>query len=170
MTAAGRSPPPVPSPIREITSAGTRVLERSTNRTPSGKSPSNAWATRTPSLVLPTPPGPVRVRSRWDRRIVTAFSSSSRRPTSDVKGMGSRWIGWLVTLGWPIERRVLAEDPALQLLDLGRRVDAELSHQVERRRRYAGDKQYATNEVGSDSGSTYCLPRGVVGRVAIKNA
>ena len=129
MTAAGRSPPPVPSPIREITSAGTRVFERSTNRTPSGKSPSNAWATRTPSLVLPTPPGPVRVSSRWDRRIVTAFSSSSRRPTSDVKGMGSRWIGWLVTAGRSIERRVLAEDPAFELLDLGRWVDAELIHQ-----------------------------------------
>ena len=111
---------------RAITSAGIRVLDRSTKRTPSGKSASRAWATRIPSRVLPTPPGPVSVSSRCPRRagdravqLVAPPDQRRRRDRKAVERLDR-------PSGRAVQRRILSKDPALEALDIGRRVDPQL--------------------------------------------
>jgi hypothetical protein len=91
-----RSPTPSPCAIAFGTSTGSRIGARSTQTTPSAKSGTSAVATAMARRVLPTPPGPVRVRSRVPaapsagRSNAHASATSSSRPTSGVRGRGSR--------------------------------------------------------------------------------
>jgi hypothetical protein len=77
------------------TAAGTRVAsvrgERSTQAMPSVKQSVRPWATARASRVLPTPPGPVRVRRGTSSRRSRARNSvnACSRPTSGVRGRGS---------------------------------------------------------------------------------
>src|SRR5262249_9980445 len=62
--------------------------EKSTNQTPSGKSSATAEASRSASRVLPDPPGPVKVSSRFSASRAVASASSISRPTKRVSGAG----------------------------------------------------------------------------------
>ena len=71
------------------TSCGSLSEASSTNHTPSGKVRRTSAAIRSASLVLPTPPTPVRVRTRLLARSLRVSCSSWRRPTKLVSSAGS---------------------------------------------------------------------------------
>ena len=85
-------PPFLPQPERGAmvgtTSTGSETDDRSTKNTPSGNSAAAAAATCTPSRVLPVPPEPVSVMSRFSARSALARAISSSRPTNEVSGVG----------------------------------------------------------------------------------
>ncbi len=64
-----------------ITSAGSGTVASSTSHTPSANRPATRRATSLASLVLPTPPGPVTVTSRYSCTRSASFASSAARPT-----------------------------------------------------------------------------------------
>ncbi len=115
------------SAIVATRSSGSETGARPTNSAPSRSSGSSSCATASPILVLPVPPGPVRVTSRApsSRNSALTAASSSRRPTSGVGGTGQRprRAGWRFRSG---EARVLPEDRPLQLLQGWARVEAEI--------------------------------------------
>ena len=74
------------------TSAGSRTGASSTRATPSATVSAISVATARASRVLPTPPGPVRVKRRQSSSTsrATAVATSASRPIRDVSGRG-RW-------------------------------------------------------------------------------
>ena len=72
------------------TRSGSTREARGTKTMPSGKASASSPATRSASLVLPIPPGPVRV-SRWTssrRRSAVTAAISRCRPTNEVACVG----------------------------------------------------------------------------------
>ena len=82
---------PAASSTAAATRGGSRTSVRSTNATPSGKRGAAIAATAIASRVLPTPGGPVSVRSRVSGSVRSRSSAatSSFRPTSVSGGAGS---------------------------------------------------------------------------------
>ncbi len=70
---------------------GRSPTASSTRNTPPGKSASSERAASTASRVLPVPPGPSRVTSRWLRR-AAAISAISRPPADEARQLG-RQVG-----------------------------------------------------------------------------
>jgi hypothetical protein len=70
------------------TAAGLFTGASSTNHAPSANSPTKSPATRSASRVLPTPPTPVRVTSRWLAANLTRSATSASRPTKLVVSDG----------------------------------------------------------------------------------
>ena len=91
-----RIPPGCDSPMPRVraiagsTRSGDSSDASGTKRAPAAKPSAISRATSIASRVLPTPPGPVTVRSRTSRRASNARSpaSSRSRPTNAVKGAG----------------------------------------------------------------------------------
>ena len=69
--------------------AGSSIWASATQQAPLGKEASARCAEASASLVLPAPPGPVRVISRVRWSAWTMSSSSCSRPTSGVSRTGS---------------------------------------------------------------------------------
>ena len=78
------SPRPMARAIATRTAFVSRALDRSTNDAPSRNRSARSSATRIASVVLPVPPGPIRVSSRTDpsARRARICASSSLRPIS----------------------------------------------------------------------------------------
>src|SRR6266516_640654 len=80
----------MPWAIETGTSDGSLIAASGTKCTPVGKSFIARAASAMDNLVLPQPPGPVRVSSLlWSRRY-RAWASSFSLPTKLVRGRGSR--------------------------------------------------------------------------------
>ena len=92
----GASEAPKAWAILEATRPDSVRAARSTNHTPSAKLSSASAATCKPNLVLPVPPGPVRVKRLTSGRlnIASTCSLSRSRPTSAVAWRG-KLFGWL---------------------------------------------------------------------------
>ncbi len=84
---AGRASP-TPSMIATGTSPGSPSSAKLTSQTPSANARRRCRATCIASLVLPTPPTPVKVTDREDdnKRLISA--ASARRPTRLVTSIG----------------------------------------------------------------------------------
>ena len=125
----GRSPSSTSSASRSssASSAGSATGARSTKTAPSRSSAASSSATASASRVLPVPPGPVSVTRRTSSRRSSAVTAaiSSRRPTSGVGGVGRRRAPARACSG-AAERRIVAEDAALELLQRRAGLDAEL--------------------------------------------
>ena len=70
------------------TSAGSVTAERSTHHTPSGKASVTSAATCWASRVLPVPPKPVSVISRFSKTSRATVSMASKRPMKDDSETG----------------------------------------------------------------------------------
>ena len=93
MLRPGCSPTPTAAATAAPTRPGSVIGTRSTNHTPSAKSPAASAATASASRVFPTPPGPTAVTCRC---VLTASPSSARsrtRPTNVVSGAGRAGAG-----------------------------------------------------------------------------
>ena len=85
------------------TRAGSRIVDRSTKRTPSTKAGPSSCAMCRARRVFPTPPVPVSVSNRTSSRYNSALTAvtSRARPTSGVSGAGkSRTPRSYVAEGW----------------------------------------------------------------------
>ena len=102
------SPRPRALAIATRTACGSRVPDRSTKQTPSGYDGATFSATLIASVVLPVPPGPVKVRRRVEpsSRVAPISSSSVLRPMSPATRAGrSTPAGRTVTRGGNTEGR-----------------------------------------------------------------
>ena len=79
---ASRSPSPVS--VACATSPSAPMAASSTSQAPSGRSPSSVRAVSVASLVLPEPPGPIRVVSRCPVMSSRTAATSASRPTKLV--------------------------------------------------------------------------------------
>ena len=80
----------MPWAIETGTNDASLIAASGTKRTPPGKAPITSAASAMDNLVLPQPPGPVRVSSLlWPRRC-RAWASSLSLPTKLVRGRGRR--------------------------------------------------------------------------------
>ena len=70
------------------TDAGSPTDASSTIHTPSGNSPATSAPTSSASRVLPTPPTPVSVTSRFDRTSSATSATICSRPTSELSCCG----------------------------------------------------------------------------------
>ena len=66
------------------TSPSAPMAASSTSQAPSGRSPSSVRAVSVASLVLPEPPGPISVVSRWSAMSSRTAATSASRPTKLV--------------------------------------------------------------------------------------
>ena len=70
------------------TEAGSPTDASSTIHTPSGNSPASSAPASSASRVLPTPPTPLSVTSRFDRTSSATSSTTASRPTSELSCCG----------------------------------------------------------------------------------
>ena len=70
------------------TDAGSPIDASSTNHTPSTNSPASSAPTSSASRVLPTPPTPVSVTSRFERVRSATSATTCSRPTSELNCCG----------------------------------------------------------------------------------
>ena len=70
------------------TEAGSPTGASSTIHTPSGNSPATSAPTSSASRVLPTPPTPLSVTSRFDRTSSATSATRSSRPTNELSCWG----------------------------------------------------------------------------------
>src|SRR5205807_2429604 len=84
----GRSRPPSTAAATAGTSAGSPAGASSTSHTPSANRPATCLATSPASRVLPTPPGPVTVTSRYSSSKPATSRTAPARPTKLVSTAG----------------------------------------------------------------------------------